>query len=473
MDEPTPSRIEDLIRERLRLDQELDRFQRLLTILYVDIVGSTRFYDEHGNAAGLVMVQKCLDLLMPIIESQRGIIVKTIGDAILARFDSVEDSIHGALKMVRTLEQRNRGRARTDEIHIHVGINYGPCLLKDNDVFGDVVNVAARIEGAAGVDEIVVSPSVYEQISQLPDIRVRKKSSGVELKGKAAKLDLYTVLWQEQESAGPAPPRPSTQQLEMATGFYNLAELTRRAIPPTPALPAEPVSIEEPTAKSVKFSLARVQPDGRLDHPKLLDRPGMTAGLEGDIALTGDPLVAPQHVRFTQIGDRVFVEDMGSPQGVYLRVRASHRLKPGDIIQMGQQLMRFELKDADSPDSPVMPSNKTAVFTIGSVPPDTPRALLVRLDSSGKEMDHCELRDAETIVGRSQGTYTFPNDPYLSSKHARVTRRDNRYILEDVGSTNGTFVQIRKRTFAQEGDTILIGKQLLRVLAERAVASSV
>jgi class 3 adenylate cyclase/pSer/pThr/pTyr-binding forkhead associated (FHA) protein len=463
MDEPSSSRIEDLIRERLRLDQELDRFQQMSTILYVDIVGSTRFYDEYGNTAGLVMVQKCLDLLIPLIEQQRGIIVKTIGDAILARWEHVEDAVRCAVEMVRGLEQRNRGRVKTDEIHIHVGINYGLCLLKDNDVFGDVVNVAARIEGAAGVDEIVVSPSVYEKLRNVPEFRIKKKSSGVELKGKSAKLDLYTVLWRDEPGMDflPTPPPPSADQLILASGVHkSFSEMQKRlaAEPPVaPPAPPKPAAKPQSGARAVKFSLARVQPDGNLEQTYVLDRPGMTAGHAGDIALN-DPSLAAQHVRFTQFSDQLFVEDLGNASGVYTRLRAAHLLQEGDVFQIGQQWFRFTLA-AGTTDQTVLLRPDPAAKKL--------RAVLVRMDESEKESARYDLPESETLLGRSRGTHNFPEDPYLSSRHAKVTFREGKYFLEDVGSTNGTYLRIRKRAFAQEGDTLLIGKQPFRVLADR------
>src|SRR5215469_18564228 len=72
--EKSPSdRLEELIRERARLDVELERCKELVTVLFVDIAGSARFYDEHGDVAGLVMVQKCLDLLIPTVEAHEGV----------------------------------------------------------------------------------------------------------------------------------------------------------------------------------------------------------------------------------------------------------------------------------------------------------------------------------------------------------------------------------------------------------------
>src|SRR5262249_43752652 len=131
--------------------------------------------------------------------------------------------------MQRNIADRNHGRSVEDEIHVRVAINFGLALLMGNDVFGDVVNVASRIESAAQRDEILISPSVYEKIEHLTDIPVRKKASGVELRGKQDKLDLYAVGWRPQETTGPAPPRPSNEQLAIATGLHaNLAELAKQ-----------------------------------------------------------------------------------------------------------------------------------------------------------------------------------------------------------------------------------------------------
>lgn len=95
-------------------------------------------------------------------------------------------------------------------------------------------------------------------------------------------------------------------------------------------------------------------------------------------------------------------------------------------------------------------------------------ASLFLLDSNDRETDRYELRGVETSFGRSKGTYTFPDDPYLSTVHARIRLQENQYFLEDLGSTNGTFARIRKRALAHDGDTVMIGKQLLRVLADRS-----
>lgn len=495
MAEQLPSkRLEELIRERARLDAELERHQRLFTILFMDIVGSTRFYDQHGDVAGLVMVQKVLDTLTPLVEQHDGVVVKTIGDAILARFNNAQIAVRCAMAMQRAMASRNVNRAPNDQIHIRVALNLGLGLLKeDGDVFGDVVNVASRIEKATDPDEIAISPSVYEQIQHVPDIAVRKKASGVELRGKAEKLDLYAVIWREGERSGPAPPRPSSEQLALATGLHTgLAELARPSTPrPAPAEPPRPPpsrpsargtatlgkeKAEKPAAVGVRFLLAQVRADGSLGERYPLDRPGMIAGRQqGDIRLPNDPLVAPQHARFTQLGDAVYVEDLGSPQGVFVRLREPHPLKEGDVILLGRQKFRLAAPPAGAPPAETASPKGTRILGAGRttgaaaapVPPQ-----LIRLDAENQEGDRYPLKDAETLLGRSQGTYTFPDDHYMSGSHARITLEDGQFVLEDRNSTNGTFIRIRKRLLVRDGDTVLIGAQLLRVVTEGAQSAA-
>jgi class 3 adenylate cyclase/pSer/pThr/pTyr-binding forkhead associated (FHA) protein len=489
--EQTPShRLEDLIRERARLDVELERCKELVTVLFVDIVGSTRFYDEHGDVAGLVMVQKCLDLLIPVVEQHGGVVIKTIGDAILARFCDVEGGVRAAVAMQRNLTERNSGRAPTDQIHVRVAVNLGLALLKGNDVFGDVVNVTARIEAATDADEIAISPSVYEKIRHLSDFHVRKKASGVELKGKLGKLDLYAVVWRADETAGPAPPQPSKDQLVFSTGLHtNLAELAKKGAPgargadgavgsgPSGARNHDKTAIlgaaevEELSHAAVRFSLARVAADGTLGHQHPLDHPGMIAGQNGEIRLDDDPTVAAEHARFTQLGEGVYVEDLSSPCGIFIRLREPHKLKDGDTIHMGQQMLRFVMQ-ATEVSVPVRSApDRTAILGHGKAA-TIQLASLARLNAKDEETDRYELRGPETSFGRSKGTHTFPEDPYLSSLHARVKLQDNQYFLEDLGSTNGTFARIRKRALARDGDTLMIGKQLLRVIAANPSGSN-
>jgi serine/threonine protein kinase/pSer/pThr/pTyr-binding forkhead associated (FHA) protein len=201
----------------------------------------------------------------------------------------------------------------------------------------------------------------------------------------------------------------------------------------------------------IHIVLAQVLPNGSVGEKYVLDRPGMIAGrLQGDIYLPDDPLIASEHARFTQLGEAAFVEDLGSPQGIFLRLRKPHHLKDGDMILVGRQKFRFEASGG-SGDAAAAGSPK-----------------LVRLDKLDQDSGEFLLREEVTVIGHAEGTYTFPADDYMSGTHARLTLRDGQVTLEDANSTNGTFVRIRKRLLASVGETLLIGSQRLMITKEEA-----
>lgn len=480
MEHEASNRLEELIRERARLDAELERHQQLLTILFVDIVGSTRFYDEHGDVAGLVMVQKVLDTLIPVIEQHDGVVAKTIGDAILAWFRNAQIAVRCGIAMQRALDARNENRPPNDQIHIRVALNLGLGLLKEKDVFGDVVNVASRIEKVTDSDEIAISPSVYEQIQHIPDIHVRQKGKGIEFKGKAEKLDLYSVVWREGEAAGPAPPRPSSEQLALATGLHKgLAELARQETPrpkgkapraapaPPPARAAGKATVvlgaeeaEKPAAAGVHFQLALVRADGSLGQRFAVDKPGMILGRDrGEITFPSDTLLAPEHARFTQLADALYVEDISGGAGIFRRLRTAQILQPGDVVMLGRLKFRFQAGGA----APEEAAKKTQMF---GVQVEAAVAQLEQLDANEQVVKRFPLAEAETTFGRSRGTHTFPDDHYMSGQHARFFRGPEGYQVEDQNSTNGSYLRIRKRTLVKDADLLLVGGQLLKVIAE-------
>jgi class 3 adenylate cyclase len=113
--------------------------------MFTDIAGSTRYFDEHGDLAGMAMLTAVNDRLQPLVTKHQGIVVKTIGDAIMAYFENPLAAVRCGMEMQSTvvgLDPQETGQP----IQIRVALNLGVGLMKDNDVFGDVVNVCSRIE---------------------------------------------------------------------------------------------------------------------------------------------------------------------------------------------------------------------------------------------------------------------------------------------------------------------------------------
>jgi len=205
--------IEQILRERKELEKELQsEYTRDVTLMFTDIKGSTSFFERRGDIEGRSMIQEHNDILFPIIKDHKGTVVKTIGDAVMASFPGPEDGVRSAVEIQRTLYGRNKDKDEVDQINVRIGLNYGKGIVQDDDVFGDVVNVAARVEALADSEQILVSKPVYDEVRRTEDILCRYFDS-TEVKGKSAPLDIYRVVWGDEEmvldktrSAGGAAP---------------------------------------------------------------------------------------------------------------------------------------------------------------------------------------------------------------------------------------------------------------------------
>src|ERR1035441_2445749 len=136
------------------------KLRRTITVMFTDIQGSTAYFEKHGDAAGLVMVHHCNDILRRIVQDHRGRVIKTIGDGMMATFEECAPSVEAAVKMQHGLADLNARRPESDRVAIRIGIHYDTGIVRSHDVFGDVVNVASRIESVASPRQIVISDTL-------------------------------------------------------------------------------------------------------------------------------------------------------------------------------------------------------------------------------------------------------------------------------------------------------------------------
>jgi pSer/pThr/pTyr-binding forkhead associated (FHA) protein len=177
---------------------------------------------------------------------------------------------------------------------------------------------------------------------------------------------------------------------------------------------------------------------------------------EGTVTFADDPYVSPRHCRFAFEGERLHVEDGGSRNGVYRRIRGEVQLGAGAQIRLGRQLLRLETLH---PDAPVAPDG-TRVW--GSPNPGY-IARMVQILEGGAPGEAFPLKAGDNLVGRESGDITFPLDGFVSGRHASVNAAPDSIRVRDLGSSNGTYVRITERTAVDHGDYLLIGNQLLRV----------
>ncbi len=142
-----------------------ERDERKLTaILAADVVGYSRLIeaDESGTLAALRTLRG--EVTDPHIAEHKGRIVSTAGDSILAEFASVVDAVRCAAAVQDGMAERNAREPGDRRIQFRIGVNLGDVIVQDDDVFGDGVNVAARLEGLAEPGDVVVSGTVHEHV---------------------------------------------------------------------------------------------------------------------------------------------------------------------------------------------------------------------------------------------------------------------------------------------------------------------
>jgi TolB-like protein/class 3 adenylate cyclase len=143
-------------------DERVER--RLAAVLAADVAGYSRLMgaDEEGTLARLKAVRNAI--VDPAIASYRGRIVKTTGDGMLVEFASVVDAVRSAVQVQRAMAEQNTAVPQDRRIEFRIGIHVGDIIFDANDIFGDGVNIAARLEGIAEPGGVCISDDAYRQV---------------------------------------------------------------------------------------------------------------------------------------------------------------------------------------------------------------------------------------------------------------------------------------------------------------------
>lgn len=174
------------------LIQHIQRSRKERTILISDIEHSTKFWSHHGDIQGRLMVDRHNWLLFPIIRQFKGRIVKTIGDSILAAFKDPDLALMAAIAIQQILE-RERQTNTGFTMKIRIGLHSGEALVEHNDVFGDVVNIASRLESRGKGGEILLSSETRKRLKNT-DYGIVERGSFVP-KGKSEAYEVYLCHW--------------------------------------------------------------------------------------------------------------------------------------------------------------------------------------------------------------------------------------------------------------------------------------
>jgi len=219
----------------------------------------------------------------------------------------------------------------------------------------------------------------------------------------------------------------------------------------------------QPQPQRAVLRLVLVGRDGQEGESFPLAAHGAEIGRHCAIAFPSDPFVSPQHAKVTPVEGGVEVVDLGSRNGVYLRLSEPTAVYPGDYFLFGNQLLRLDRLESAWHEQPP-DSNDVRGF---GTPAKPPWAVLVRICVGEIEDDRYHVRGSEITIGREQGEIVFATDGFLSRAHARVCMavHDNAMtvILEDLDSVNGTYLRIRGPVHVPYGGMFRVGDQIFRV----------
>ncbi len=165
-------------------------------IMFADISGSTRLYDQLGDDIAKQCIGKCLDHLTAITEAHKGIVIKTIGDEVMCRFDSADAAVTAA--QFSQLEIQSLQLQANTRVMIRAGIHFGGVIEENDDIFGDAVNVAARMTGIARGGQIITTEETVGKLSAALSSQTRQVDL-TRVKGKQEKIAVYEVLWEQND----------------------------------------------------------------------------------------------------------------------------------------------------------------------------------------------------------------------------------------------------------------------------------
>jgi adenylate cyclase len=201
--------------------------RKLVAILAADVVGYSRLMevDETGTLARLKTHR--LELIDPVIAKTRGRIIKTTGDGLLVEFHSVVDAVQCANEIQQRMARRNADVSAARAIQFRIGINLGDVIVEDDDIFGNGVNVAARLEALAEPGGICVSAAVRDQVGERLDIAFEDIGEQT-VKNIARPIRVYRVAAPGQAGAaergvGAASGKPPTKPSIAVLPFSNMS----------------------------------------------------------------------------------------------------------------------------------------------------------------------------------------------------------------------------------------------------------
>jgi adenylate cyclase len=165
-------------------------------ILFADVAGSTSLYQRHGDSAAMQCIGNAVAVMERVIDANRGRVVKTIGDEVMAVFNTADDALRASFEIQWQVSELPP--LGGEQIAVRVGFHYGSVLDRDGDVFGDSVNLAARLVGVAKAGQIITSGRTLATVDgQL--LQYTRRLNRLTLKGMTSAETIHEAIWDDSE----------------------------------------------------------------------------------------------------------------------------------------------------------------------------------------------------------------------------------------------------------------------------------
>ena len=294
------------------MDERLPR--KLVAILYADVANYSRLTGENEDTTHRIL-SEYLDLISETINSYHGEVMHFAGDAVLARFEAVVDAVTSATKIQERLQTRNASLPEEQKVQFRIGVNLGDVIEDRGDIYGDGVNIAARLESAADPGGVCVSASVFEQVRGKLDIQFEDMGEQ-EFKNIKDKVRSYRVI--------PVPSQLTPDTFKALIGErLELPDKPSIAVLPFKNMSGDPEQeyFADGMSEDVITALSRipdlvviarnstfVYKERAVDVRQVGRELGVGHVLEGSIRKSGDRLRITAQLVNTQSGDHVWAE---------------------------------------------------------------------------------------------------------------------------------------------------------------------
>jgi len=176
-----------------------EKREACVAILFADVVDSSRLYTTYGDVEARRLVGGCLAALSQVVNEQHGQVIKTIGDEIMCTFDSADQAVMAAVVMQQRILEQARAGALHNTLSVRIGLHRGGVVREGSDVFGDAVNLAARMAALSKAHQIMTTRQTVEALEGglRPLARFVDQST---VKGQHGAFDLYEIVWNTSEA---------------------------------------------------------------------------------------------------------------------------------------------------------------------------------------------------------------------------------------------------------------------------------